>query len=44
MIVKEGDYWVVRSHSGKNMGKYKSKHAAHVRLGTIEYFKKHPKK
>ena len=41
MIVKEGEYWVVKSHDGKrNFGKYKSKHAAHVRLGQIEAFKK----
>jgi hypothetical protein len=41
MIMKEGDMWAVKSHTGKNMGKYKSKHAAHIRLAAIEWFKKH---
>lgn len=41
MIKHEGSYWVVRSHSGKNLGKYKSKSAAYHRLGAVEWFKKH---
>lgn len=43
MIIKEGDMWVVRSRTGKNLGKYKSKHAAHIRLAAVEYFKRHKK-
>lgn len=40
MIVKEGNMWVVKSHTSKNMGKYKSKKAAQLRLRQVEYFKR----
>lgn len=43
MIVKKGNMWQVQSHTGKNLGTYKSKHAAHVRLAAVEWFKKHKK-
>lgn len=45
MIKKEGDYWVVKSEDGtRSFGKYKSKRAAHIRLGQIEWFGKHKRK
>jgi hypothetical protein len=36
----QGSYDVY-SESGRRMGKNLSKHQAHVRIGQIEYFKKH---
>ena len=39
VIRKVGSQYQVQSHSGKNLGTYKSKKAAAKRLGQIEYFK-----
>ena len=39
MIVKQGNKYVVKSHSGKNLGSYSSKDAAKKRLKQVEYFK-----
>ncbi len=39
MIVKEGNKWVVRAESGRNMGAYASKAEAAKRLKQIEMFK-----
>jgi hypothetical protein len=39
MIKKEGSQYVVRSKSGRNLGKYRSKKAAQKRLRQVEYFK-----
>lgn len=39
MIVKEGDKWVVRAESGRNMGAYKTKAEAMKRLKQVEMFK-----
>ena len=39
MIKKEGSKYVVRSHLGKNLGKYKTKKEAAKRLRQVEYFK-----
>ena len=44
MIRKEGDYWYVRSHDGRNLGRYKTKAAAQKRLKQVEYFKHKNKK
>jgi hypothetical protein len=44
MIVKVKGGWQVQSHTGKNLGTYKSKHAAHIRLAAVEWFKTHKKK
>jgi len=39
MIKQEGSLWVVRSESGKSLGKYSSKKAAIARLRAVEFFK-----
>lgn len=39
MITKEGSKYVVRSKSGKNLGKSSTKKAAVKRLRQVEYFK-----
>ena len=39
MVRKEGKKYVVRSKSGKNLGKLSSKSAALKRLRQVEYFK-----
>ena len=39
MIVKEGDRWVVRAESGRNMGSYATKAEAEKRLKQVEMFK-----
>jgi len=38
-IRKEGDQHCVKSHSGKNLGCYKSASGAKKRLKQVEYFK-----
>jgi hypothetical protein len=40
VIKKEGSKDVVRSNTGKSLGKYKTKKAAKKRLGQVEYFKR----
>jgi hypothetical protein len=39
VIVKEGNKWVVRAESGRNMGTYKTKAEAEKRLKQVEMFK-----
>lgn len=38
-IRKEGSYYVVRSESGKVLGRYKTRGEAEQRLREVEYFK-----
>jgi len=40
MIKKENNQYVIKSKTGKNLGKYKTKKQAVKRLKQIEYFKK----
>lgn len=39
MIVKEGNMYVVKSESGKEMGRYRTRREAKIRLMQIEYYK-----
>lgn len=39
MILKRGNKYVIKSHTGKTLGSYSSKGAAEKRLAQIEYFK-----
>ena len=39
VVRKEGEKYVVRSHKGKNLGKYDTQAAAKKRLRQVEYFK-----
>ena len=43
MIRKQKSKFVVRSKTGKSLGKYKTKTAAVKRLRQVEYFKSHKK-
>jgi hypothetical protein len=43
-IVKHGSGYRLLSHTGKNLGTFKSKAAAAKHEGEVEYFKSHPKK
>jgi hypothetical protein len=43
MIKKEGNKYTVRSKTGKNLGKSKTKKGALKRLRQVEYFKRHKK-
>ncbi len=44
MIVKEGNTYIIRSHTGRRLGSYASRGAAQNRLREIEYFKHMTKK
>lgn len=39
MVVKQGSNWVIKSHTGKTLGTFKSKEEADKRLREIEFFK-----
>lgn len=42
-IVKSGSQYELKSHTGKNLGKFKSHKAAAKHEGEVEWFKSHPK-
>lgn len=42
-IVKTGSQYELKSHTGKNLGKFKSHKAAAKHEGEVEWFKSHPK-
>lgn len=43
-VVRVGNKWRVKSHSGKNLGTFNTKAEAVKHLGDVEYFKSHPGK